>query len=137
MNHFEEPDKKPKRKVVENNTKNKKADVSEEQYAQNKQKKQYKLKKMNSEHKNYGTNGNLIQDRDFYIEEIPSGRTFIYSNELFLITQDSKKDGSRLCFSMKNGNARWLKPNLVVKTTSLYFINQDNNFLPVYENLIS
>lgn len=91
---------------------------------------------MNLEHKSYGMNGNQIYDRDFYIEEIPSGRTFIFSNELFLITSDSKKDGSKLCISMQNGNSRWLKPNLVVKTVSLYYINNDNNFLPIYENLI-
>jgi hypothetical protein len=91
---------------------------------------------MSLEQKNYGTNGNQIYDRDFYVEEIPCGRTFVFSDELFLITSDSKKDGSRLCISMQNGNSRWLKPNLVVKTISLYFINNDNNFLPVYENLI-
>lgn len=44
MNNFEEPERKSKRKIVDN-TKNKKSDLSEEQYAQNKQKKQYKLKK--------------------------------------------------------------------------------------------
>ena len=44
MNHFEEPENKPKRQVPDN-TKNKKSDLSEEQYAQNKQKKQYKFKK--------------------------------------------------------------------------------------------
>lgn len=44
MNNFEEPDQKPKRKIPDI-TKNKKSDLSEEQYAQNKQKKQYKLKK--------------------------------------------------------------------------------------------
>ena len=92
---------------------------------------------MSLDHKNYGTNGNLIQDRDFYIEEIPSGRTFFYNNELFLITTDIKKDGSRLCISMRNGFVRWLKANTVVKTVSLYYINNDNNFLPIYENSIS
>lgn len=44
MNHFEESENKPKRKVLDV-SKNKKLDLSEEQYAQNKQKKQYKLKK--------------------------------------------------------------------------------------------
>jgi|APGre2960657373_1045057.scaffolds.fasta_scaffold00296_5 hypothetical protein len=67
MNHFEEPDKKPKRKVVENNTKNKKTDVSEEQYAQNKQKKQYKLKK------------NELRSQELWDEwESDSGSRFLY-----------------------------------------------------------
>lgn len=43
MNNFEEPDQKLKRKVPDNTKK--KPSLSEEQYDQNKQKKQYKLKK--------------------------------------------------------------------------------------------
>lgn len=91
---------------------------------------------MNLNHKNYGMNGsqNQIQDRDFYIEEIPSGRSLVFLDEFFLMTADVKKDGSRLCISMQTGNSRWFKSNLVVKTISLYHINNENNFLPIYEN---
>lgn len=44
MQYFEEPEKKPQRKIPEV-SKNQKPDFSEEHYAKNKQKKQYKLKK--------------------------------------------------------------------------------------------
>lgn len=66
MNNFEEPDRKPKRKVIDN-TKNKKSDLSEEQYAQNKQKKQYKLKK------------NELRAQELWDEwESDSGSGFLY-----------------------------------------------------------
>lgn len=90
---------------------------------------------MSLEHKNYGMTGNLtdLQDKDIYIEEISNGRAFLYKNEIFITTTDSKKDFSRLCISVTDGSCRWFKANTIVKTITLYYLNKDNNIISIYE----
>jgi len=75
--------------------------------------------------------GNQDQDKDFYIEEITPGKCFQHNDKLYMITSDQKSSGQRLCYSLNNGNARWLDPNTIVKTVSLYHIDKDNNIIPV------
>lgn len=91
---------------------------------------------MNLEHKNFGTIGSQTitsQDKDFYIEELPNGRAFIYQNHFYIVSADSKKNGSRFCISIKNGCGRWFDPNTIIKAISLYFIDQENTINKIYE----
>jgi hypothetical protein len=78
---------------------------------------------------NYGKIGN--QDKNFYIEELTFGRTFIYNDKFYVLTPDFKSDGKRLAVSLTTGSYEWLKGGTIVKTQSIYYLDDDNNLLPI------
>jgi hypothetical protein len=74
---------------------------------------------------NYGTNGN--QDKNFYIEELAFGRVFVYNDKFYVLTPDFKSDGKRLAMSLTTGSYEWLEGGTIVKTQSVYYLDNDNN----------
>lgn len=56
---------------------------------------------------NYGMTGN--QDKDFYVEELSFGRTFVFNDQFYVLTPDFKSDGKRLAMSLSTGSYKWLK----------------------------
>lgn len=68
-----------------------------------------------------------------YIEELVNGDSFTYNKEFFVLTSDFKKDNSRLSFNIKDGSPRWFSATEIVNKTELYFIDENNNIVPIKE----
>lgn len=66
-----------------------------------------------------------------YIEELKCGDTFSYKEEKFVVTTDFKKNGSRLCTNLADGTQRWLEPSEIIGKFSVYYIDNDNNIIPL------
>lgn len=66
-----------------------------------------------------------------YIEELSPGECFISENKHFILTYDFKKNGSRLCYDLKSGNAQWLDSTTIVDIEPIYAIDKNNNFYPI------
>lgn len=66
-----------------------------------------------------------------YIEELDSGNIFSYNDNVYLLTIDFKKNGSRLAFSIKDGTPSWFKSECIVEQISLYTLDSANNITPL------
>lgn len=66
-----------------------------------------------------------------YIEELSLGDTFLYQDQLLLLTSDFKANGSRLCYSLTNGLPIWLSNQTIVEHNPVYSLDKDNNTIPV------
>jgi hypothetical protein len=68
---------------------------------------------------------------DLYLEELVSGESFVYNKDPYIMTQDFKKNGNRLCISLTDGTSRWLSANEMISKISIYIMDNDNNFMPL------
>ena len=66
-----------------------------------------------------------------YIEEIPPGNCFIFSECYFVATSDFKNNNKRLCINLQTGQPRWLEFDKSVKDISIYTIDDNGNFEPI------
>jgi hypothetical protein len=66
-----------------------------------------------------------------YLEELESGDTFTLDNQHYLLTCDFKKNGSRNCILLDNGQSRWLESNTIVNFNPIYLLDKDNNVIPI------
>ena len=66
-----------------------------------------------------------------YLEELESGDSFSYENQVFLLTSDFKASGNRLCYSLTNGFAKWLSGQTIVESCPIYILDKDNNTIPI------
>lgn len=69
-----------------------------------------------------------------YIEELVNGDTFLIKEERFIASTDFKKNGSRLCISLDDGSHRWFGPSEIINKISVYYIDNDNNIVPIKEH---
>lgn len=68
-----------------------------------------------------------------YIEELSAGQCFEFQKNYFLLTQDFKKNGQRLCIRLDSGIGNWLKPDCIVNTTDLFTMDKDSNIIAIKE----
>lgn len=68
-----------------------------------------------------------------FIEELDSGDCFNNSNELYIVTTDYKKDGSRLCINLKNGFNRWFKPDTIINKVGIFYTDAESNIVAIKE----
>lgn len=66
-----------------------------------------------------------------YIEELIAGNTFVINDNIFLLTSDFKKDGSKLAYSIIGGNAKWFKASDIVDIMPIYHLDEQNNVAPI------
>ncbi len=66
-----------------------------------------------------------------YIEELNVSDCFIYKDNIFILTSDFKKNGSRLAISLNNGFASWFNFEEIVELTSIFTTDKDNNIIPI------
>ena len=67
-----------------------------------------------------------------YIEELESGTIFRSSEDhYFLLTSDFKQNGSRLCYSIKNGLPQWFPSDTIVSRDTVYTLDKDHNICPI------
>jgi hypothetical protein len=68
-----------------------------------------------------------------YIEEINCGDCFEYQNQYYVLTQDFKKNGQKLCINLINGFGHWFKSDLIVDSIDLFRLDADNNVIAIKE----
>ncbi len=66
-----------------------------------------------------------------YIEELKSGDCFLYENQYFLLTSDFKRDGKKLCYSLKDGFPKWFENNCIITHEQVYSLDKDNNVVAI------
>lgn len=68
-----------------------------------------------------------------YVEELKNGDIFKLEDSIFILTSDFKKDGSRLTYSLKNGNAKWVSASCIVEKIQVYTMDFSNTIIPIKE----
>lgn len=66
-----------------------------------------------------------------YIEELTSGDCFIHKDLFYIVTSDYKKNGSKLCYNLKDGTPLWLSPQDTVDETQIYTLDLNNNIVAI------
>ena len=66
-----------------------------------------------------------------YLEEIATGDSFLYEEQLYIVTSDYKKNGDRLCVNLKTGFGKWLTSNNFVEICPVYVLDEDNNIVAI------
>lgn len=68
-----------------------------------------------------------------YLEEVVAGSCFEFENKFYLLTQDFKKNGQRLCLKLDDGCFRWLQSDSMVGITDLFTMDKDSNIIAIKE----
>lgn len=68
-----------------------------------------------------------------YIEEIGCGDCFEINNKYYLLTQDFKKNGDRLCMSLEDGFVKWFQSDTIINPIDIFTMDKDNNILAIKE----
>lgn len=68
-----------------------------------------------------------------YIEEIQPGDCFELKNKFYLLTQDFKKNGDRLCISLEDGFANWISQESIINPTDLFTMDKENTIIAIKE----
>lgn len=66
-----------------------------------------------------------------YIEELSLGDTFTHMDQIFVLTSDFRTNGSRLCYSLLNGQPAWFSNQTMVEHNPIYILDKDSNTIPV------
>lgn len=64
-----------------------------------------------------------------YVEELSGGDCFEYSNKYYILSNDFKANGDRMCLLLNDGNPKWLAPNLIVNQIELLTTDNDKNII--------
>jgi hypothetical protein len=66
-----------------------------------------------------------------YVEELEGGDVFLLNNEYFSVSTDYKKNGDKMCVSLKSGNIKWVAGNSVIDHTAIYTMDSENNLVSI------
>lgn len=66
-----------------------------------------------------------------YLEEIPTGESFSFEDDIYIVTCDYKRNGDRMCVNLKTGFSKWLLPNTTVNVCPVYILDEDNNIVAI------
>lgn len=67
-----------------------------------------------------------------YLEELYHGDSFIYKDNVFVLTADFRNN-NKLCYNLKNGNPQWLDNQTIVDQCPIYRLDKDNNIIAIKE----
>lgn len=69
-----------------------------------------------------------------YIEELQAGDCCNIGNNLYIVTSDFKKNGTRLLIHLNTGFAKWVEGNTTCDIVPIFTVDTDNNvFIPIKE----
>ena len=68
-----------------------------------------------------------------YLEELSPGECFEFKNDYFILTQDFKKIGDRLCVRLNTGFGTWMKSDTIVNVTDIFTMDKDSNIIAIKE----
>jgi hypothetical protein len=66
-----------------------------------------------------------------YIEEISAGDCFEFKDKKYLVTNNFKKNGSKLCCSLLDGHGIWFDSSTIVEIFPIYGLDSNNNTYPI------
>jgi len=69
-----------------------------------------------------------------YLEELSPGTLFLYGSSYWILTSDFKKNGCRMCISVKDGFPSWLNSDASVDEIQGYILDNSNNLVKLREN---
>jgi hypothetical protein len=69
-----------------------------------------------------------------YLEELNPGVLFSYNETYWVVTSDFKKNGDRMCISIKDGFPSWMSSNTTVQEVDGYVLDANNNFVAIRSN---
>lgn len=62
-----------------------------------------------------------------YLEELKAGECCSIAKELFIVTTDFKRDGSRMIVNLNSGILRWMDGSTTCDTSSIFTLDNENN----------
>jgi hypothetical protein len=68
-----------------------------------------------------------------FLEELNGGDTFQLNDVYFVLSMDYKKNGDRMCLSLKSGSSQWFTSNTIVHSTPIYTMDTENNLIAIKE----
>lgn len=68
-----------------------------------------------------------------FLEELSGGDVFVLNNSYFALSMDYKKNGDRMCLSLKSGQFQWLAGNTMIDKIPIYTMDIDNNLIAIKE----
>lgn len=68
-----------------------------------------------------------------FVEELVAGDCFEISGDIFILTSDFKKDGSRYCLNLRNGLFRWFKSDTITTKIGIFYTDKDGNIIALKE----
>lgn len=66
-----------------------------------------------------------------YVEELLPSNCFRYKDDSYLLTNDFRKNGQKLAYSLTTGFCRWFDANTMVDLLPIYGLDADNNLYPI------
>lgn len=66
-----------------------------------------------------------------FLESLDNGSCINVSGHYYLLTQDRKLSGNRLCISLKDGSQRWFEPSKLVEIIDIFTLDKDSNILAI------
>jgi hypothetical protein len=68
-----------------------------------------------------------------YLEELSYGDSFIYKNDIFLLTSDYNKNYQKLCYNLSSGFSKWIEDKTIIEECPIYRLDKDNNIVAIKE----
>jgi hypothetical protein len=68
-----------------------------------------------------------------FVEELTAGDCFQLMEDIFILTSDFKKDGSRLCINLRDGLSRWVKADTITTRIGIFYTDKDGNIIALKE----
>ena len=66
-----------------------------------------------------------------FLESLANGTCINVSGQYYVLTQDRKHNGYRLCISLKDGSQRWFDPSKLVEIIDIFTLDKDSNILAI------
>lgn len=64
-----------------------------------------------------------------YLEELVGGDCFELDNKYYVLSQDFKANGQRMCLNLNNGFPKWLDGATMVTSIDIFTLDKDNNII--------
>lgn len=73
-------------------------------------------------------------DVNMIISKLLFGSTFLFNNEMYILSQDCNRKNQRNCISLNNGSSKWIDEQTEVAPAPVYTLDDKNNFIPLKED---
>lgn len=64
-----------------------------------------------------------------YLEELIGGDCFETDGKHYILSQDFKSNGQRMCLNLNNGFPKWLDAKTMVIAIDIFTLDKDNNII--------
>lgn len=64
-----------------------------------------------------------------YLEELSGGDCFELDSQYYILSQDFKSNGQRMCLNLSSGFPSWVNGNSMVNNIDIFTLDKDNNII--------